>query len=265
MTTSTGAAKHLDTLLRFGLEERAARLYLSLLELGDASVLELAKKSGVERTVIYYLLKELRRFDLVEELYDANKKLRLRASSPKRLIQIEERRHQEIKAALPELEALYHDQPAKPKIKIFEGLSGVDQLYDDVINTLSLLPEKDREMITYTNVERLVTLPIKNQAPFRDQRRRHGIRIRVIANDSPEARDFKSRDQEELRQSRLLPDSYSKLKATFVVYGDKVAQYNLVGDIYILSVENKELAETQRVIFNLAWDQAEHLPPTTLL
>lgn len=265
MTTSADSTKHLNTLLRFGLEERSARLYLSLLELGEASVLELAKKSGVERTVIYYLLKDLRRFDLVEELYDANKKLRLRAASPKRLIQIEEKRHQEIKTALPELEALFHDQPAKPKIMIFEGLSGIDQLYDDVINTLSRLPETDREMLTYTNVERLTVLPIKNQAPFRDQRRHHGIRVRVIANDSAAAQDFLSRDTEELRQSRLLPDNYPTLGATFVVYGDKVAQYNLKGDIYILLVVNKELADTQRVIFNLAWDQTATLPTDRLL
>ncbi len=256
MTTSSNTSKHLNTLLHFGLEERAARLYLSLLELGEASVLELAKKSGVERTVIYYLLKDLRRFDLVEELYDSNKKLRLRATSPKRLFQIEERRHLEIKTALPELEALYHDLPEKPKIKIYEGLDGIDQLYDDVINTLSPLDESSREMLTYSSVERLVSLAIRNQESFRLRRRQHGIRVRVIANDSAEARDFASRDVAELRQSRLLPAESPSLGATFVVYANKIAQYNLSGQIYVTSIENKEMADTQRAIFELAWSQA---------
>jgi sugar-specific transcriptional regulator TrmB len=256
MTTYTQPQNGLETLKKFGLDERSARLYLSLLELGEASILKLAKKSGVERTVIYYLLKDLRRFGLVDELYDSHNRLRLRAASPKKLAEYENNRHQQIKAALPELEALYHDQPEKPRIRIFEGLSGVDELYDDVIATLSSLPEDKREMLTYTSVDRLVTLPIRNQEPFRQQRRDKKIKVRVIANNSPLARDFVERDQTELRESRLLPANHDEIKATFVVYANKVAQYNLSGEIYVMSVENKELADTQRIIFELAWAQA---------
>ena len=234
-----------------------AKLYLSLLDLGQASVLQLAKKSGVERTVIYYLLKDLRRYGLVREMYGKNNRLLLVPAPPDRLLQIEEERAQEVKSLIPELKALHRDKTAKPKVRLFEGLEGVDALYDDVLATLKGVEQSKREMITYSSVQLLTTLSIRNQAAFREARGKYGIHIRVIAEDSELAKEFQLRDKQELRESRLLSKTVPEFRATFVVYANKVAMYNLKGDISILLIENKDLADLQRTVFDLAWRSAK--------
>lgn len=253
MTTIAPSQNTINTLKSFGLEERVAKLYLSLLDLGQASVLQLAKKSGVERTVIYYLLKELRRYGLVKELYDKNNRLLLVPAPPERLLSIEEERAKEVKSLIPELKALHRDQTEKPKVQLFEGLEGIDTLYDDVLSTLKGVDPKHREMLTYSALDLITALPIRNQAAFREARGKHGIHIRVIAEDSDLAREFKSRDKQELRESRLLPEGVPTFRAAFVVYANKVAMYNLKGDISVLVIENKDLADLQRTVFELAW------------
>lgn len=253
MTSQSPAYNTLETLRSFGLEERTSRLYLALLELGEASILQLSKKSGVERTVIYYLLKDLRRLSLINEVYDKNNRVKLQPASPKRLLQIAGDRYNQIKTSLPELEALFHETHDQPRIRIFKGIEGVDELYDDLINTLRHLPKGQREMLTYTSMDMVAALPIRNQEAFRAKRVEHQIPIRVISNDTAVAHEFIRIDAKQLRQTRLLPTGTPEFTATFVVYANKVAQYNMKGDIYVLLIENADLAATQRTMFELAW------------
>ena len=253
MTSKSPLNNPLETLRSFGLEERTARLYMALLELGEATVLQLSKKSGVERTVIYYLLKDLRRLQLIRETYDNNNRVRLQPVSPKRLLQIENDRHNQVKESLPELEALFHERPDQPRIRIFKGIEGIDELYDDLIDTLRHLPKDQREMLTYTSIDLVAALPIRNQQAFRTKRVAYQIPIRVIGNDTVVAHEFIQRDAEQLRRTRLLPKDTPEFTATFVVYANKVAQYNMKGDVHVLLIENADLAATQRIMFELAW------------
>jgi|GEM_PF-2247884 len=253
MTSQSSTKNPLETLQSFGLEERTARLYLALLELGEASILQLSKKSGVERTVIYYLLKDLRRLQLVKEVYDENNRVKLQPVSPKRLLQIEDDRHSQLKTSLPELEALFQETPDQPRIRIFKGIEGIDELYDDLIDTLRHQPKGQREMLTYTSMDMVVALPIRNQEAFRAKRVEYQIPIRVIGNNTAVAHEFIKIDAEQLRQTRLLPVGTPEFTATFVVYANKVAQYNMKGDIHVLLIENADLAATQRTMFELAW------------
>jgi len=48
-----------ETLLQMGLNEKEAKVYLACLELGGATIAEIAEKSGVKRTSIYNFLEEL--------------------------------------------------------------------------------------------------------------------------------------------------------------------------------------------------------------
>src|SRR3989338_2859882 len=49
-----------ETLQKVGLSEKEAKIYLALLELGQATVLELAKKSGIKRPTVYVVIEEMR-------------------------------------------------------------------------------------------------------------------------------------------------------------------------------------------------------------
>ena len=54
-------------LQNIGLSEKGANVYLASLKLGEATVLSLAKHSGVKRTSIYYVLSELKELGALSE------------------------------------------------------------------------------------------------------------------------------------------------------------------------------------------------------
>ena len=48
-----------EIIKNLGLTTKAAKIYLAALELGEASVQQLAQKSRIKRTTLYYILDEL--------------------------------------------------------------------------------------------------------------------------------------------------------------------------------------------------------------
>src|SRR3989338_4407031 len=88
-----------------GLSEDQTKVYLAALELGQASMQDLADKSGVKRTSIYNFIKELIAKGLI---VTAKKRKRTVYSAihPNQLIELEKSRLSELHRVLPELLAV---------------------------------------------------------------------------------------------------------------------------------------------------------------
>ena len=75
----------------FGLDPKESQIYLALLELGEASVLSISRKSGLKRTSVYHLLEALKERGLVG-IVNKNKKQHYFAQNPQKLeSELEER------------------------------------------------------------------------------------------------------------------------------------------------------------------------------
>ena len=71
----------LKQLVNFGLSEKEAKIYLALLELEMATVFEVAKQSGINRSSAYVVLEGLKKKGLVG-ISDDKKVRRYIAASP---------------------------------------------------------------------------------------------------------------------------------------------------------------------------------------
>ena len=79
--------------------------------------------------------------------------------------------------------------------------------------------------------------------------------MRAIVEDSELGRKHKEQDKEELRKTRLVPKEKFPFKNEINIYGDKVmiASY---ADLMAVVLESKDVAQTQRAFFELAWEGA---------
>lgn len=118
-------------LVEFGLSDKEANVYLAMLELGPASVQEIAKKAGVNRATTYVMIEALKRRGLMS-CVERGKKTFFSAESPEHLLGIvgdELRIIQEKKARLeilmPQFMGLFNSIDDKPKVRYFEGEEGV--------------------------------------------------------------------------------------------------------------------------------------------
>ena len=111
-------------LINAGFSANEAKIYLTLLKLGEASVSQIAKNSGVKRSNTYHLLAALLSEGLVV-LRVADKMLYM-PESPEKVLQIvkqrlstAEKNYQKLKDLLPTLKTIYRSsQGLKQKISI---------------------------------------------------------------------------------------------------------------------------------------------------
>ena len=116
-----------------GLSENETRVYLALLELGQATVTQISKKAGLNRTTGYDVLERLGWNGLVNRARAGKKKMIYMAEPPSRLKQyledkakLYERRVDEVKNILPELQSLQKTK-IKPVIKFAEGRTEMEK------------------------------------------------------------------------------------------------------------------------------------------
>ncbi len=246
-------------LQNIGLTDKQAKVYLAALELGEASVLEIAKKSGVNRATCYQAIEKLKNEGLVKEI-KKNGKIKIVAEMPKKLLEIlmdkrikTERQIITLKKILPELESLYNYSETKPKIRFFEGLDGLKEIYQDT------LKGRHKEILAFTAYHRadkeLARWLDKYYIPERIKR---NILARVIAPVSGFAQKYKQEDKKHKRQTLLIPAGKFPLSIEINIYGHKVAIISFVKQEMVgVVMESKEVANTFRLIFQLAWRGAE--------
>src|SRR3989338_1116182 len=154
--------------------------------------------------------------------------------------------------ALPELRSLQGSQYRKPHIRYFEGWDGVRKVYEDTLTAKS-------ELLNFAN-----SAVVRLHWPTYDtdyvaQRVKRGIFLRGIAPDDAAGRRVHGQDKEMLREIRLVPAKDFDFRNEVNVYDNKVAicsfDSGLTGDadMFGVIIESREVAETQRQIFEMAW------------
>ena len=108
------------TLQNYGLSEKEARIYLTVLELGTSIASTIARRAEINRISTYTLLEDLTRDGIVNETSKAGVKY-YSVISPDILLKHAEQKYENFKDKVPELLALAekfgHD---KTKIQYFE-------------------------------------------------------------------------------------------------------------------------------------------------
>ncbi len=112
-------------LLTFGLSTKEADVYIAALQLGFASVQELAQKALINRTTAYTQIKSLIARGLIKVI-EKYGKLYYVAEGPEYLRRLQEQQEQEIarrkltlESIMPELESLYNLATDKPVVKYY--------------------------------------------------------------------------------------------------------------------------------------------------
>lgn len=237
--------KSLQTILNLTDEE--ALVYTTTLQLGEASLLEIAEKSGVHRTSIYRFLESL----LQRQILIATKKKKrvvYSAADPEQLQEYIQMKAIEFSKLLPDLRAVQNAVKNKPRVQFFEGVEGIKQVYNDTLKV-------GKSFDGYGDFEFSVKLMGDY---FRDyyipQRIRKGMLWRGILRDSPAAREWAGRDNKDLREARFLP--HGDITTEINIYGNKVALVSFRSNLpFAVVIEDPDVARTQHVAWGALWDR----------
>lgn len=243
----------INSLRQLGCNDKQVKFYLANLELGAATLMELAKKSRLQRSTAYIVASELVAMGLINENHKTYKKL-YSVAEPDLLLRKLEAKHRQIgrnsialKEALPEIQAAHQTTSTRPRVRTFEGKAGLLAVWKDI------LAEED-PILLWTNQQTESSFFGDKHDLFIKERVEKNIFIKVLAVDNPEGRALIPDDQANLRETKLLSPEVSFTSETYI-YGNKVAVLDAGKDIFGVITENKQIAASQRAVFELAWSQ----------
>ncbi len=243
-----------EKLEKFGLTQKEAKIYLSLLELGPSVVSDIAKKSGINRSTTYVLLGLLVNRGFVSTSEKQGVKI-YNPAPPERLVQfIEEsvKKYTELvgtaHSLLPELKSMYVGAGPKPKVQYFEGLEGIKVAHEDTLTSKETIR-------AYASIESMhKTLP-EYFPDYYKRRAQKNINIRAIFPDTPEARERIKYNKEESRETALVPVDKYAFSPEINIYDNKVVFMSVL-EKFSLIIESQELADALKKAFELSWHGA---------
>lgn len=239
-------------LTKLGLNDKEAKIFLALAKIGPAPVRTVAQQAGINRGTTYDTLKHLLSLGLVS-YYHREKHQYFVAERPERLLAYTQERvrhaeaaKQEIENDLASLERAYASSGEVPTVKFYEGFHGAKAILQDVLATMSHTSPKEYHVYSSVDLRQHLYQEFPN---FTDERVKRGIKVLTIAIGAGGTRHG-------LDERRWL--SKKEGAPTFVIiYDGKVATLaldgrgNLVGTV----IENRAVADTERLIFRALWDK----------
>ena len=246
-------------LSEFGLNSNQIAVYTALLQLGSADIQTISRKSSTKRTTTYSILDTLTQMGLVTFTQKGAHREYI-AEDPKKIPLVLDKEVQQLKArqesitkALPELASIYNAHATKPKIRFYDGIEGIKQVFEETLQV-----PVGTETLAYSSAESIHSFLGDYVPSYLARRVAGGITQRAIAEDSPAAREHLKNDAQELRQTVLVDKERFPFSNEINIFGNKlfIASYR---DLLAVVIESEEIARTQKAIFELAWLGAKQI------
>lgn len=241
-----------ESLEKFGLSTRETKVYLASLELGKATVQEIAKKSDLARSTSYSILEALISKKLIFPL-KSEKIMSYSAEDPQKILNLSEESTRAIKSSLPELKKLYREASSRPKIKYHDGLNAIKEMYNDILRIKGL-----KEYLIFAPEDTWLQMDEKWITDFKARRVSAKIKTRIILNDSPESRQRLIDSGKYFSKMKILPpDITSELTAGVYIFYDKIILTDYKKDLISVEIQSKGIAQMQKLLFESLWKKLD--------
>ena len=252
-------------LKKIGLNEKNAKVYLAVLELGQGPVQEIAERSGIKRSTAYVILDELIKAGLCGTVDEGNKTF-YTASDPEAIqgmIEIQKKELDEkldyfdkIKASL----ALIKNKSEKnrPAVSFYEGRDGLLNSAAEISRQTNALVERgEKEIQSVYPLDRLFEYLkdpkfVASRERNRAKRSKTGLKAKVICN-SKKLKDYK----DNLDEYIVLDADKFPIDADINIVGDMIRITTWDGNDSAIIIRKKEVSETLKTLYKLAWIGAQ--------
>lgn len=241
-------SKLIKAISNLGFSQTEALVYMSTLELGEATIQDIARHSKVKRTSLYYILDKLSK-DSVVLTTKRNKKTYYVASNPKELMKRARERLLEFENLLDEIEDKKHSIYHKPRVYFLYGPSGFkhiwEMLFDSKCKEFRIITEGS-SFLDFVKEKYIIDEIIKNKKSL-------GVKSRQLIVDSPYARKLVKNDFAQNRTSKILPSS-TKLPFTEIITDNFAAFISPRWDNFLFVTENDSFVKSRKSMFDLIWN-----------
>ncbi len=245
----------MEQLIKLGLTAEQAKIYLFLLSTPSATAKKISLATNINRSLVYKITYQLIEKELVREDKRPGLISRFVALHPSQLEKLVEQQklstlqaEHSLSEISGQLISQFNVSNNKPNVRFYEGLSGLQTLYKDILNTESDIV--------------LLRSHLDDDTPERESMIRTQIRKQVQKNISTKVISTKEiskhpnllKEDIENKVTRCqVPHTDFNVPAQMLVYGNKVSFTSFNDPLITTIVEDKNIAETCLTIFNNIW------------
>lgn len=243
-----------ELLAHYDLSAQEASIYLALLSLGKTGATEIAKKTSMNRTAVYFHANHLVEKKFVHQVR-SGKIVKYIAVSPRDLAEIFERRNTDFKSLIPWMESLKKIETDTPLINVSDSKRGYYELYDAVsslpigsmlrvlegceamLGEFSALPQEQLQVF----FARLVERRIETKALFTNE-----------AADILGAKVAKKTDelmQQRIWHLRIISEQTLPFQKLLVIYGRK-ASFVFPSTSLVVTIDHREIVDALTCMFD---------------
>lgn len=245
--------KEEEILVEGGLTEDEAYVYNTLLEKGAQKASQVAKWTGINRTLVYKALDKLESMGAVEKTDKAQAISIFKAAHPSAFVDALEKRKEALerstetfKINIGPLISRFNLLSGKPNVQFFEGMEGaLTAAYDSL--------QAKGEILTLIDAEKLEAKYVKFNEEYVKQRIKRNIPKRIISPDTPRVREIIKKDDATITDERVIA-GISFSETLTMIYNNKVCFITLTDEKKIATiVEDSHVANMHREIFEFMW------------
>jgi len=252
-----------DLLLKIGLSDKARDVYLTLFQQGPSPASKIAKSADLKRPTTYDVLAELKTKGLVSEVEKRGVRY-FRAETANQLvsyldqeISVLKNQKNRLNELLPQILSMAGGEQKKTIVKYFEGQSGFREVaYDQTFS---------REVLSISNtgaVQQAFSESVLQVITGGKKKRK--VKTRLIIPDDASSKAYIPKYYPpkylNLFEVRTVPAKQFKWLNELNVYENKIALFSLETDNReAIIIESPQIAQTMKVMFELAWQQAKPL------
>lgn len=240
--------------MEIGLTDKQARVYDALLALGSASPAQIALSAHIKRPTTYIVLDSLIGQGLIDQSPKGKTTL-YSVSDPKLLVQAIQAKAKIAQNLLPFLIATFGKDRNQPTIRLYDGARGVflvNKLWREKVKQKSA----PKEIWWFGSIAQLQNqfkgLLEQNYRIWNE----YHLEVRELIGSTPYEHEFSLKHQSKNRQFRHISGRY-KLAFDFGIFGNQVGIFQLNKKPFALLIESIDIADSFRILFELAWKGAE--------
>lgn len=239
----------LQTLKNIGLNAKEAVIYLDLAKNGESLPSAVARRTQLKRPTVYSSLEQLKSKGLVSAIKKAGC-FYFRTLNPHSLLEKEYLKYSNLEKAIPELLHLNASYDLQPAMSVFEGKEGIINIMNDTLTSST-------ELLCFAD-SLIVAELLKDyySSYYIPQKIKRGIFLRGVFSYDKRSLWFKKNSKKHLREVYMLPREEFPFKNEINIYDNKVAIISHEDQVGVI-IENKNIADTQRSIFEICFKYAK--------
>lgn len=233
-----------ESLTTLNLTTREAQIYTSLLELGQATPLQLANRTGLKRPTVYLDLESLRRKKLAGLTFKGKKSAYV-PESPNKLAILVREQQRTLTEVLPLLRALENKAGTKPQFRMYDRAEEMQAVW---LHETWQAPES--RYISHVSAF-AQSSPPSVFAEFTRRIRQQKITVQEIVTDDLADVQYAKSVRLKNHRARILPPN-TRFDVDISLWEQHVSLYS-IQHRYLTVISDPSIAQAFRTLFDLTW------------